>query len=251
MEKLIYALLSVKNKSDKLDSLLTEIKGISAGDLSVVSFEEIVAVAGEIHKASLVANNENAIEYAGVIEALAQQFTLLPVRFGSSMAADDSIRQMIERNYSDIQQNLQKVENKYEFGLKIFCDSEKMTAELQAKSVAETKTPGVPDPLIKNSVSRDWVNRKLKEHRLEELLLSYVDSVISEITEHLLQFNAVSKFKKMASPANIIDAVFLLGKDKKEALIHTISELQRKHASLTFVLTGPWPPYSFVDFTVK
>ena len=248
---MIYAIVFVKRDSEKLNTLLSGIKGISGSDLYPVTFDEISAVVSDFNRTNLIADRSNAIEYAGVIEKLAQQYTLLPMRYGSLMESTDIITKMLERNYPEIQQNLQKVEDKFEFGLKVFCDSEKLKTRLMAKSEANSKTPAEPDHEIKNSVFREYVNKKLKEHRLEELLLSYVNSVIAEITDYLVRLNAVNKFKKMATSTTIIDAVFLLDKDKKDVLINVVSDLQNHHVGLTFILTGPWPPYNFVDFTVK
>jgi len=251
MEKMIYSILSIKKNSDKLIPLLVGMKGISGTDLKAVSFDEITAVVSDVKRADLIADRSKAIEYAGVIENLAQQFTVLPMRYGSIMESAESINKMLERNYHEFQQNLQKVENKCEFGLKIFCDSKKLKSELRIKSEADTQTPEKPATEIKNSVYKDYVDKKLKEHRLEELMLTYVDSVIVKILGYLDRLNAVNKFKKMATDTNIIDAVFLLDKERKDALIHVTEDLKTQYPGLNFVLTGPWPPYNFVDINIK
>lgn len=248
---MIYAILSVKNNPEKLNTLLMEIKGIAGKDLYAVSFNEITAVVSDINKADIIADQSGAIEYAGVIEMLAQQFTLLPMRFGSMMESTDAILKMLERNYPDVQQNLQQVEDMLEFGLKVFCDSEKLRADLMEKSEIGTKTTVLSTPEVKNSVYRDWVNKKLKEHRLEELLLTHVDSVVAAITEHLSRMNAVCKFKKMLTETTIIDALFLLKKDMKTELMQAVGNLQKQYPGLNFVMTGPWPPYNFVEITIK
>jgi hypothetical protein len=96
-----------------------------------------------------------------------------------------------------------------------------------------------------------YVNKKLQAHRLEELLLGHVDSVIEVITEQLDLLSARCKFKKMLSETLIIDAVFLLELGKKDLLVHKIKALQTQYPGLNFVLTGPWPPYNFVEITIK
>lgn len=251
MQKMIYAILSEKNNPEKLNTILLGMKGLAGTVLYTVYFDEITAVVSDINRANLITDQSNAIAYASVIEKLVEQFSLLPMRYGSLMESRDSINKMLERNYPEFQQNLQKVENKYEFGLKIFCDSGKLKAELRAKSETDTKTPTKSVPGIKNSVYRNYVNKKLKEHRIEELVLIYVDSVIAEITGYLARLNAVNKFKKIVSETNIISAIFLLGKDKKDKLIQAVENLQNQYPGLTFVLTGPWPPYNFVEITIK
>jgi hypothetical protein len=249
MDKMIYSILSIKKNPGKLNDLLLGIKGISGGNLYLVSADDITALVSNIKGKDLIANRSNAIEYAGVIETLAQQFTLLPVRFGSVMESNDAIKKMLERNYNEIQHNLMYIENKVEFGLKVFCDSEKIKAELKAK-----KEYG---PIIEvtlgngNSIYRDYLNKKIEEHRVEELLLSHIDKIIKGIIANLVQLNPIHKFKKMTTTTNIIDAVFLLEKDKKDNLVNAIKGFQNQYTDLHFVLTGPWPPYSFVDIPLK
>ncbi|MEI7501350.1 MAG: GvpL/GvpF family gas vesicle protein [Bacteroidota bacterium] len=193
MEQMIYALVSEKTDHGKLAASLSGMKGIAGVNLYAVSFDQISAVVSDIKRADLIAGKSTAIEYAGVIETLSQQFTLLPMRFGSLMESNEAIIHMLEKNHPDIRQNLSKVENKYEFGLKVFCDSGKLMAELRVKSEASPLPSATPAPEIKNSASRDWVNKKLNEHRLEEMLLAYVDSVIAEITGQLDRLKAISK----------------------------------------------------------
>jgi hypothetical protein len=251
MEKMIYSLLSLKKQPDKLHALLAETKGMAGADLFALSFDNIAAIVSDIGMTGLIAGKSTALEYAAVIETLSQHFTLLPMRFGSVMESNEAIIHMLEKNHPDIEQNLLKVENKYEFGLKVFCDSETLMAELREKSEAASKTQGTTVAEIKNSESRNWVNKKLKEHRLEELLVSYIDSVIEYIAGQLDRLKTISKIKKMVTPTTIIDGVFLLDKALKDELIHAVGDLQNKFPGLNFILTGPWPPYNFVDFTVK
>jgi hypothetical protein len=223
--------------------------GISGADLSVIIFDQITAVVSDIKNTNIITDKSNAVEYAKVIETLSQQFTLLPVRYGSIMESAELIYNMLERNYLEFQQNLQKVENKVEFGLKVFCDSEKLKKELKAKTEVELITE--PAQGNKNSIYRNYLNEKLKVHQFEELLLGHVDTIIQDITTHLTQLNPIHKFKKMESESNIIDAVFLIKKSKQEDLITTVKDLQNKHTGLRLMLTGPWPPYNFVNITIK
>jgi len=248
---MIYAIVWAKKDSGKLNIILPGIKGISGEGLTTVAFEEITAIVTDIDKGNIVADSSGALAFARVINELWQQFTLLPMRFGSAMDSTEAIVKMLERNYSEIQQNLQKVENKIEFGLKVFCDSEKLKAKLLEKTVPEAVSMVHPDAETKISVFREYVNRKLEAHRLEELVLSHVDALIALITDQLYLMNADCKFRKMVTEKTIIDGTFLLDKEKKKEVIWAVEHLQNLYPELNFILTGPWPPYNFVDFKVK
>jgi hypothetical protein len=251
MKKLIYALLYINVKPENLQMLLDEMKGIANTSLMHLSFNEITAVVSDINSGSVITDKSTAMEYASVIEILSQHYTLIPMRYGSLLDSSDAVINMLERNCIDIQHNLLKVANKHEFGLKIFCEPEKLREELQAKSEADRKMSANPAPETTHSVFLDYMNEKLKEHRLEELYINYVDFIIAEISQYLIQMNATCKFKKMGSAVNIIDAVFLLEKERKCELIQTVQTLQKQHNELNFVLTGPWSPYNFAEITIK
>jgi bacterioferritin (cytochrome b1) len=251
MELLIYCILADGNRKENLNTILTAMNGISGAGLSAVGVDGISAVVSDILKADLKADRYVALEYAEVIETLAEHFPLLPMRYGSIMESGSSIINMLGRNYPDIRKNLDQVTNKFEFGLKVFCDSAKLQAELLAKSGDEINSPFQPPAETGNSVYRDYVTRKLSVHRLEESRLRYAENVIEEITGFLGGLDALNKFRKMVTESNIIDALFLLDKERKWDLINSIGIMQEKYPALKFVLTGPWPPYSFVDFQVK
>jgi hypothetical protein len=251
MGKLIYAILFNQPPIERLSELLSGMKGIAEAELATVTCNQISAVVSHIERVDLITSQANALTFARVIEYLSQQFTLLPMRFGSIMDSTDAVTKMLERNYPEIQHNLGKIENKSEFGLKVFCDHEKLMTELIVKSEAATSPVVKPDTESKNSVFREYVNRKLKEHRLEALMLTYVDSVITLVTEHLAQLDAINKIQKMATISIIIDAVFLVEKERKSEVIQVVDDMQNQYPGLNFILTGPWPPYNFVDFIVK
>lgn len=251
MAILIYSILSVTESPAETHALLSEIRGMQEEELSMVIVDKIAVVTSNIQESPIKADQQNALAFAAVIESLAHHFTLLPVRFGTMMDSAATLTGMLGRNYDDILSNLLKVEGKSEFGLKVFCDSHDLMAQLKSKSETNTSTVSNPAPEIKSSVFKAYVNRKLEEHRQEEMLLSFIDSVIAEIRESLNSFNAIARMKKKATETNIVDAVFLLKMQDKDALIQTVRGFQDRHPELNYVLTGPWPPYSFVEFTIK
>ena len=251
MEKILYAILSVKENSEDLSDLLEGIKGISGAGLYCVSVRETSAVVGDIDRNDFKPDRTATIEFAEVIEALSHHFTLLPVRFGAILPSTEAVKTALSTNYAGIRQNLQSVRNKVEFGLKVFCDTEKLKAELKTKMETDNTSGAVQSAPTVKSVSRSWMDTKLAEYRLEVSLQNYVDAIISDILGSLSRLKTKNKIEKLTSTSNIIDGVFLLEKDKKETFVIIVDELQSRYSALHLMLTGPWPPYNFVDITVK
>jgi hypothetical protein len=251
MGRMIYSIIKASEEPSKLNAVLSGLHGISGGNFKLVQCEDILAVTCSVERKDMVADRSNTLDYAGVIDELSKSCTLLPVRFGSVMESEDEILKMLERNYRGIQDNLLRVEGRVEFGLKVFCDPEKLKSrpEIFGKDNIKIfdKTPGSQN----NSVYLDYVNKKLIEYRIEEALLSFVNSVIKEITGCCKSAGANGKFRKMVSPNNIIDGLFLIDRSKTNELITVVKELQVKYPDLNLMLTGPWPPYNFVDITIS
>lgn len=43
----------------------------------------------------------------------------------------------------------------------------------------------------------------------------------------------------------------LLSIYKKQEIIDLVNKLQLEYPTISFTLTGPWPPYNFADITLK
>jgi len=251
MDKMIYCLLLAKSNHTKPETTLNSLKGVMEADLLAVEYHNISAIISDVTEKQLIANKQRAMEFALVIDKLAQKYTLLPMRFGSMMDSADSVMEMLERNEVEIEDNLKKVKNKWEFGLKVIYDREKLKEELAAKQDNDKLTLAKPEISSNNSVYSTYILNKLKEHRAEEQILSFVDSILAEIRSHLQELKAVDKCKKMTNDTTLIDAVFLLDKKKKKEVVNLVKDLQQKYLQLNFLLTGPWPPYNFVEINIK
>ncbi|MEI6276428.1 MAG: GvpL/GvpF family gas vesicle protein [Prolixibacteraceae bacterium] len=250
MKQMIYAIISA-NRDEAFQLQLKGMRGILGEDLQIIAFQEIAAVVSRTNRADLANVKSEAIAFAQVVENISTIFTLLPMRYGSLMDSEEAVVGMLENNYSDIDQNLRKVENKHEFGLKVMCDTEKLKINLQSRSESVGKPLQKSDPESEDSVFREYINRKLSTHRIEEMVLHYVDAIIAEFSGFLIFLEADKKIKKMTTATTIIDAVFLLKKDNKQGLVKAIHEMQNKYPEMNFILTGPWPPYSFIDVNLK
>ena len=251
MEKLIYAILDAKNADDLLNNRLNGMHGTGGSKLYFLQGREVLAVVGDLNKAAFVPDTTSALGYAGVIENLVQDFTLLPMRFGSVMDSAAAIEGMLANNNDIFLRNLSQVNGKLEYGLKVFCDVDGLRSKLKNNAEKDSLLFSPPASANQNSVYKDYILQKLSAHRLEEQLMSFVDSVITEVGKLTDALNITKKTRKMTGESIIADCVMLMEKDKKAALIRAVEVLQNQFTDLNFILTGPWPPYSFIEFTIK
>lgn len=249
--KTIYAIVFTGDNPDGLQMFLQNGKMFSMANISALTFNQVSAVVGDYSGNGSTAGKLAAIGYARIIEGISDSFNLLPMRFGSVTESEEHTLKMLRSHYDVFVNTLKKTENKDEFGLKVFCNSMKMRAFIKEKLLFEASEQPQTGQMTENSVFRDYINKKLEEHRLEERMLQYTESIIAEIISYLKNMNPEHKIKKMVSPSNIIDAVFLMEKQHKTDLVKTIEDFQNRYPELIFMLSGPWPPYNFTNITLK
>lgn len=249
MKKIIYAILSTNQSLTEISDLVNGMKGIMDANLYALSFNDISIAVSDFTPSKDITNRELAIDFAGVIEALSQQVTLLPVRFGTFIKTDEIVHQLLVNHYDSFLRNLQKVENKCEFGLKVLCDSETFSTKISAQAAAVEVQPR--EYFSTDTVHTNYLLEKIKINKLEDSLFQYVDQLIEDISQYLTQINPDSKYKKMVTNSILLDAVFLVKKNKKDEFIQAISTFKQQHDDLQFLLTGSWPPYSFVDIVIE
>jgi hypothetical protein len=248
VEKIIYAIVASNRSHAKLGDLMKGIQGISGSTLYALSFKGISVAVSDFTPSKFTINKGLAIDFARVIEELSQSVTLLPVRFGTFLKSDEIINQLLINHYDSFLKNLHQVENKYEFGLKVLWDYEKCSEEIRVKVASEEVKAA--DYFSTSTVYTNYLLEKIKKNRLEDALLKHIEQLIEEVSRHLAQINPDCKFKKMVTNNIILDAFFLVKKNKKDEFIKAIEALKQQQADLQFLLTGPWPPYSFVDIAI-
>jgi hypothetical protein len=251
MKLMIYAILQLKEQGPSPQTLLYASEITKGNKFSVIGFENLGVVVRDVTDHKPEDSKTEAIQYASVVELLATKFTLLPMRFGSIVESAGIITRMLERNLIGLNKSLIQVENKDEFGLKIFCDTDALRSEFYRQISVSTQTGTTLQNDAAPSVYRNYINEKLKEHRFEEMIMTKLETIITDIQLYTKQNEGIGKFKKNISANTLLDAVFLIRKDNKDRFLDYLSTLQARNPGWNFFITGPWPPYSFVEMSLK
>jgi hypothetical protein len=245
MPYMLYAIIASDGKQESFHSLSVT-RGIHNALVVSVAHKGLVAVLEQVDNGRVVINTGNAIRYAGIIEELHQHDDLLPARYGTVMETKDAVIGMLEQHEKELEESLRRVRNKEEFSLKVFWNYEKGIEKIRQKM--EHNTPEVATPPSGEKKSTAYLLEKIKAYHFEKAVLEYAEQLCEEIRHATEAFNPDIKFKKMPSQSLLIDAVFLQKKGLKEDFIRLVRLINDRHSDFRFLLTGPWPPYSFADF---
>jgi len=193
----------------------------------------------------------NASTHEKIIEQVMANADVIPFKFGTLFNTDDSLRAMLEEYSEEFKTILRKLENKQEWGVKIYCDTDKLKESvinneseiLKIEGEIKSSPPGKAFFLEKKKTEllAQEVNRKINEYSQESFQLLEELSFEARINK-LLPKEVTEREDDM-----VLNSAFLVGKNEVGDFINMVDTLKMHYENKEFFIdcTGPWPPYNF------
>ena len=87
---------------------------------------------------------------------------------------------------------------------------------------------------------------------VDAALQAHSEKYVAEIFEALRDTAVASRANKPIGDKMIMNAAFLVDREKTKTFDDQISDIAKKYENkLSFLYTGPWPPYNFVNIRLK
>ena len=198
---------------------LPDVRGVDGAPLGRRSVEGLDLVVSEHDGAEVAASEEAVLAHARVAEGLVERAdALLPARFGRGFRDEAALRDAIEGRAASLRDALAQVRGCVEIGVRV------LAAE--------------PAPPPATESGRAYMEARLA--RSEE-----TERLARELHEPLAALARAATRTVGATPRLLLSGAYLVEPGALEAFRRRVDELEAEHSELTFVSTGPWPPYSF------
>ncbi|HEX2436865.1 MAG TPA: GvpL/GvpF family gas vesicle protein [Methylomirabilota bacterium] len=221
--------------------------GAPPGEVYTVLYEDIAAVVSDAPMEVLDATRENVLAHERVNEAVMKYQTVIPMSFGTVFKTRDDIVELLRGAHGAFQDVLAKMENKVEFGLKVLWDRDAMIRHLEHEDedIRRLKSE------IAAQKGSTYFARVQYGRLVEGALQSRSEEYVGEIFAALRDVSVASRANKPIGDKMIMNAAFLVEREREAAFDGRVKTLGATHESLTFRYTGPWPPYNFVNIRLK
>ena len=185
-----------------------------------------------------------AVPHEAVIEHLAKAGTVVPMKLFTLFHSDDRALEHVAKQRRRIDRLVERIAGREEWGLRVTLDelSALDKARDDARDVAGRGSPGAA-----------FLLRKKKEQEAARELLQNASQRADALFEDLSKKSDESR-RRPPPPGEIgkrvlLDAAFLLRRGKTKAFQAAVRAQAKKLAARGYqlTLTGPWPPYNFVD----
>lgn len=218
--------------SDKPNSV-SGIAGAPVRSLKIGNFVVLVSdFAGDV----VPVTRENALAHAAVVQSVLDVTTPLPFRFGA-LVTEQQLENYVSSRHEALKSQLERVRGCVEMSVKIIWD--RGWAE-QPAAISDRDKPGTAFLSEKRQQILGGEARTAEAKRVAEWLESQIHDVVKETR---MNANPTEKL--------IIAAAHLVERDRVQQYRTQVAEARRERPELHFLVSGPWPPYSFANIDLE
>ncbi len=221
--------------------------GSEPAHVQTVIYKDLAAV---VSSTSLVVQDptrDNVLAHQRVNETVMQQHTVIPMSFGTVFKTDDDIMELLRSAYDAFSDVLNKMQDKFEFGLKVLWDRDQIIREIEEEDEDIRRLKGE----ISSQKGSTYFARMQYGRLIDAALQARSERYVAEIFEALRDVSVASRSNKPIGDRMIMNAAFLVGRDAEQAFDARVKDIGSRYEKLTFKYTGPWPPYNFVNIRLK
>jgi hypothetical protein len=198
---------------------LPKTPGIDGAELRAVEIGDLDAVVSAAPPGSQGANEQAVLAHARVVdELLSTNDAVLPSRFANGFRDEAALRAAVAERAAKLQAALDQVRGNVEIGLRV------ITADRRDASPA--------------SSGRDYLTGRLAEVQAAERAAARIHTPLAAAAR-------ASTLNVAATAELLLSAAYLIPRSEVDVFRARVEQLDDAHPELTFVCTGPWPPYSF------
>lgn len=221
------------------DAPLPTAGGAIAGiELSTIAWRELAAVTRAIPFEDTTITPAAVLHHESVVEAVRERSPALPVRFGTVFSDARSIALALAERYEPLAADLDRVGDKVELSLTALWAS---PVDAEVSSVASGD-----DVTTQRGAGAHYLHARAAEFRRVDAMDERARAIARELEDTLGKLALERRLVLRPTPRVAVRVAYLLEPSGVSVFRAAVDALRRSGSSCRLILTGPWPPYSFV-----
>jgi len=235
--------------ASRLDSeRLSGLAGVGGEPVRTISEADIHAVVGSVDAASFGENSIAGmlgdladIEPIGrahheVVATIAAESPVVPLRLATIYPDDDTVSTLLAEHHAELTELLESLRGTQEWGVQVYLRP--AVGEAVPAGVAAGVSAG-GDGTRLTGPQQPWLEA--------EASANSIDQVLSDIA--IVSRRQPAPYLRPGSVCGwmVLNGIYLLDADRAAEFSSIARQFAAEHVALRVEITGPWPPYSFVD----
>lgn len=200
---------------------------------------------------------EKAFHHHQIVNGLHENYTVVPLKFGTIYKNEESLEQTIQKYGENIHRVFAQLEGHEEWSMKVYVDSDKYnkTVEVNNAEIEKRKKEIEELPRGKQFFAKKKIDKVIEE-KAEEEILDICEELHKKIELQSVETEIKKNWEKKLTDRKddmYWNAAYLIPAAKVEQvrqLVETkMKAAEKEDSGFVFEISGPWPPYHFANFT--
>lgn len=205
------------------------VSGISGARVDVLNVEGFSLLVSKFDGDSAPVTRDNALAHAAVIRSVLNQTTPLAFRFGT-LTDEQRLRSYLASHQRPLEEKLEQVRGCVEMSVKIIWNTDQTDFNSSSEGLEGPGARFLRSKQLRAVKGRDvaaWLQERLRPLiKTEQITLSPTEKLIVAAA-HLVERESVAKYRDQ------------------------VAEARETRPELHFLVSGPWPPYSFSNIDLE
>ena len=219
-----------------IDALSGSVRGIAGAPVRLEKIEDLSVLVSDFNDDAVPVTHENALAHAAVVRSVLDRTTPLPFRFGT-LVTEQQLRSYIGARKTALETNFSLVRGCVEMSVKIIW---KIAEDIEEGSSETHEGAGTAFLAAKR---REILGSELKAAQAKEISI-WLHKSVTGLTRG-------EKVSLQPSEKLFLSAAHLVLRANIGQYREKTAEVRNKRPDLHFLLSGPWPPYSFANIELE
>ena len=227
---------------DLNEEMAETITGVDGANIYIIPYRDIGALSSNLNTPVRNTDEDRVLEHEMALEKVMKNFTVLPMRFLTVFDKKDNVLSMLNEHYSDFREDLDRLRDKVEFGIKTIWPGAIIRDRIENAYRKEQSDLSSSS----DSLGKSFMKEKFGKYKIDKEFEEEADRCVAVIDDFLNRFVAEKRLEKLKTENLLLDAAYLVDKEKQEDFKKAFKELKTSPGDLKYLFSGPWPPYNFV-----
>jgi hypothetical protein len=221
--------------AEDLDTLDHSPPGIVGSPVKLIKIENLAVLVSNIDLDAVPVTKENALAHAAVVRSILDQTTPLPFRFGTLVTAPQ-LSNYVSARQPALEKKLAHVRGCVEMSIKIIWDAP------SSKRTTNAEPLGAGTTFLAEKQREIFGGEQRAKQAAE--ISDWLRGEVSGLTRDE-QVTVRPSEKLLLSAAHLVERVNI------ERYRAQLGEARKNRPELHFLVSGPWPPYSFANIELE
>lgn len=217
------------------------------GRLRVVAWRDLAAVVSSPGGGEIEPAPEHLLRHERIVEAICGTEAALPVRFGTVLASSDSLRRALAEQHDTLLDDLRRLAGTLEFGVTALWrhdpDGERPSNTDESVPRRDLGNPATEEVGGRGTA---YLRARLADHWRAGVLQDQARALGAEL-DAALRPHAIQRRRTLCPSDRLaLRDVYLTTREWAGAFEKAAEVLRGRHTGAHLLVSGPWPPYSFV-----